>query len=360
MVVYFGSKGSDDVWLGRWESAYGVKVLQGPVQKSEFGFRCRTEEEIEMMRSSVRRHRYVGISTFEGVVGLHRKNPGEEWLFPVDDPTPCQRAYMEITKEMERSQKIKDLADDFIDKAFKSRPFVALHVRPYPDTCITLWKDKVWNERYAASVTKCDRVHNGWAVYRILRPAVKSLVDKIESGPNVFVMAEPGIRARVDWLLGGSGSEVDGEMREDVKATYANLDLVLDDVKAVRSLAEELKEQDLAKSKDDEEREDAEATDYFLMAAIKLQAGVISTLGLLEEEIASRAELFVTTSAISSMSGMVIQQRASEGKPNTTTLTFNQLARMNRKDWPWPWSPSSDEFFCYYSSASIALNRSNE
>ena len=52
-------------------------------------------------------------------------------MFP-DDPTPCQQAYMDITKEMERSKKIKRLADDFIKLKFGSAPFVALHVRPYP------------------------------------------------------------------------------------------------------------------------------------------------------------------------------------------------------------------------------------
>lgn len=171
-------------------------------------------------------------------------------------------------------------------------------------------------------------------------------------------MAEPGIRARVNFLLG------------DVKEVYASVDMVLDDVREAKELAQRLMDQDLEESEaekingdDDDEEEEGrdrarepeseEVVDYFLQASIKLQAGVISTLGLLEEEIASRAELFVTTSAISSMSGMVIQQRSAEGKPNSTTLTFSQLARMG-KGWPWPWSPSSDDYFCYFSTSHSA------
>lgn len=142
MVIYLGAKGSDKVWLGRWQDVYGVQVFSGPVQKSEGGFRCSDQEEMDALKASIMRHKFVGISTFEGIVGLHRNLPGEEWLFP-ENPTPCQRAYMEITMEMERSKKIKRLADDFIRRNFGAAPFLALHVRPYPDTCISLWKDKV-------------------------------------------------------------------------------------------------------------------------------------------------------------------------------------------------------------------------
>ena len=61
MVIHYGSKGSDKVWLTRWGDAYGVQVLSGPVQKMEGGFRCRDPEEMEALKASITRHKFVGI-----------------------------------------------------------------------------------------------------------------------------------------------------------------------------------------------------------------------------------------------------------------------------------------------------------
>ena len=95
-----------------------------------------------------------------------------------------------------RLVRLRDAARQFIEAEFGNEPFVAAHVRPYPDACARTWAK-------AGDLPKDQLLHpfcdNGGLAFD-LAPTLKDVMER-HSAKRLFVLTPPSIRHRVDTLL---------------------------------------------------------------------------------------------------------------------------------------------------------------
>ncbi|GFR40556.1 hypothetical protein Agub_g1131 [Astrephomene gubernaculifera] len=153
--------------------------------------------------------------------------------------------------------------------------YLAVHIRPYPDTCLYAWRREEYDMDLAARVCKNKKLH------KVFVPQTLHAIKTYKLSTRVFVMSYPDLRPRISEMYGKKGLE----------AVFYD-------------------ESDLEK-------------------AVGFKS--ISLLGMVEEEISFEADVFIGTS-YSSMTGIIMQvrgsstalERVARGKPRSKTLTFTK------------------------------------
>lgn len=89
---------------------------------------------------------------------------------------------------------LRSWADDWISKAFGiNQKYLAVHIRPYPDDCLTIWADTISSGVFNDSLANETCVHStGGTLFRSFPEAVKTGLQKYNLS-TVFVMSHPKI-----------------------------------------------------------------------------------------------------------------------------------------------------------------------
>lgn len=128
-----------------------------------------------------------------------------------------------------KSAHIQRLVDTFVTRELGNNRFVALHVRPYPDTCIKIWQRRTIDRQQAEHKGACLHPANKFSLDLILGPAMAAAMRTVGASLPLFVMADPRIRHNVDRLLRQQG----------LQPKYLSLDMVMHDAAADAAEGEE-------------------------------------------------------------------------------------------------------------------------
>jgi hypothetical protein len=101
-----------------------------------------------------------------------------------------------VTNPDDRSSARRDAAQSYIEAEFGQDPFVAAHVRPFPDSCAKTWAAAGDLRREKLLFPYCD---NGGLVVD-LAPALMDVMQR-HKAKKLFVLSPPSIRHRINTLL---------------------------------------------------------------------------------------------------------------------------------------------------------------
>lgn len=221
-------------------------------------FQC-TRGQLEAMSSKLAKYRVVAFIVYENIV----RDAGHGVKLRVTGDA-CHDEYLRVSAQLTKSPQLISMAQEFIKERLGGEKYVAIHVRPYPDKCLYVWQRPEYNVNLAARECKNKNL------YSVFAGQTKKAMDRWGLR-QLFVMTYPVVRPKVKALLAAEG----------IRAVFYD-------------------EVDLEK-------------------AVGYKS--ISLLGMLEEEIAFEAEVFIGTS-YSSMTGIIQQERFARGIPTTKTYVF--------------------------------------
>ncbi|PNW86028.1 hypothetical protein CHLRE_03g206705v5 [Chlamydomonas reinhardtii] len=259
-VAHFGPK-----FLAQIKNARALNVSDERAEYIDFErFDC-SADQMEAMKERLMAHEVVAFIVYENIVrdaghGIKLRVTGEL----------CHDEYLRVSAQLTKSEALVELATEFRAKRLGggTEPYMAIHVRPYPDTCLYLWKRDKYNIEQAARSCKNKNLYNVF-----VQQTVKAM--KARKLKSLFVMSYPDLRPRISAMFGEVGVS---------PIYYSEADL-------------------------------EEAVGY----------KSVSLLGMVEEEIAYEADAFIGTS-YSSMSSIIMQERFARGKPKGSTSTFTRTS----------------------------------
>ncbi|KAG2497631.1 hypothetical protein HYH03_004371 [Edaphochlamys debaryana] len=259
-VAHFG-----DMFLGQIKNARALGVSDEGSPYLDFEeFKC-VESQIEKMIEDLKPYKHVAFIVYENIVrdaghGVKLRVTGEL----------CHDEYLRVSAQLTKSPRLVGMATRFREQRLGGgdRPYVAVHLRPYPDKCLWHWKQDRFETKRAAGACKNANLYNVF---------VQQTADAMRKNDVkvLFVMSYPELRPVISQMYGKVG----------IKPVYYNEE-DLEDAVGYRS---------------------------------------ISLLGMVEEEIAYEADVFIGTS-YSSMTGIIMQERYARGKPMTSTLLFTKTS----------------------------------
>ncbi|KAG2441392.1 hypothetical protein HYH02_009981 [Chlamydomonas schloesseri] len=259
-VAHFGPK-----FLAQIKNARALNVSDEGAEYIDFErFDC-SGEQMEEVKQRLMQHKVVAFIVYENIVrdaghGIKLRVTGEL----------CHDEYLRVSGQLTKSDALVAMATEFRAKRLGGgkEPYMAIHVRPYPDTCLYLWKRDKYNMDLAKRSCKNKNLYNVF-----VDQTVKAM--KARQLKSLFVMSYPDLRPRISAMFAAVGVE---------PIYYSEADL-------------------------------EEAVGYMS----------VSLLGMVEEEIAYEADAFIGTS-YSSMSSIIMQERYARGKPKGSTSTFTRTS----------------------------------
>ncbi|GLC42126.1 hypothetical protein PLESTM_001294200 [Pleodorina starrii] len=162
---------------------------------------------------------------------------------------------------------IKSIAKVFRLRHVGKGRFIAVHIRPYPDACLDLWRSSLANFDYVAASKACQNPNLVHIVVNQTLDAIK----RYNVSSNVFVMCHPAVRNLILELYGAAG----------MKPFFFNEDIL---------------------------------GPIFGFSGPAL-------LGMVEQEICNQADVFIGTGA-STMTGIVYEERSTSNPPKLATENF--------------------------------------
>ncbi|KXZ47729.1 hypothetical protein GPECTOR_33g611 [Gonium pectorale] len=224
-------------------------------------FGC-TPDRIAQLRALIAPHRVVGVVTSHGLLY------GSHWLagpMLLSCKDACCQAYKDTALHLRMSPAIYTMADRFARGALGGQPFLAAHVRPFPDGCVRLWS----RPGMLQDMDRVKRICGNWYLAERLAPSMKHLMRKYGVS-RLFIMAHPKVRANVLLLFSQMG----------IKPVFMDF-------------------------------EDVAPSEGAATSAAPTANMSISLLGLVEVALCTRARAFVGTKE-SSMTATVIHERISQ------------------------------------------------
>ncbi|KAG2495247.1 hypothetical protein HYH03_006520 [Edaphochlamys debaryana] len=228
-------------------------------------FDC-TPEDVVRVAERLTPHKYAAFALYQTAVG----DTGAACFRLKETGRLCHDVYLQVLLSMVRSPYILNVVRRFREQSLggANAPYVAVHVRPYEDICMEVWKKEPYNDTRATEICKNGNLYRVF-VQQTLEHMRKWKVDIKAS--KLFVMAHPVLRPVITKLY----------KQADLHPVFYNMP-DLEDVVGFRSL---------------------------------------SLLGMVEEEIATQADYFLG-SHVSSMTATVLQDRFASGKSYKSTATF--------------------------------------
>ncbi|PNW74191.1 hypothetical protein CHLRE_13g588850v5 [Chlamydomonas reinhardtii] len=169
------------------------KWLQSPVS----AWRGCSPEQVAELKQLVAPYQVLGVQTFHGLVY------GSQWLagpFPLECEDECCRAFKQMASFIRKSPAIYDMANTYIQERMGDKPYVAAHVRPYPDPCVKIWTQNDTADRTDKVNQYCN---NEYLLYRFA-PSIKHLMTEYKID-TAFVMTHPKVREVVRSSLAAAG-----------------------------------------------------------------------------------------------------------------------------------------------------------
>ncbi|EFJ47933.1 hypothetical protein VOLCADRAFT_91429 [Volvox carteri f. nagariensis] len=251
-VVYF-----EDKYLPQIKTAIALNVTDNGADYIKLkAFNC-SKGELAAMVKKLEPYEHVGIITYEHVV----KDAGHGMkLYKTGNA--CHDEFLQVTPALTKSKQIIQLAKDFREKRLGNQSYIAVHIRPYPDPCLYVWRhpEVEADEKMARNMCKNPGLSKVFVDQTV--HAMKEKKKKKQKRINgLFVMSYPSIRTRITEMYRAVGLE----------PTF----LEGDDLDAMMGYTS------------------------------------VSLLGLVEEEIAVEADVFIGTS-YSSMTGFISQVRTAK------------------------------------------------
>ncbi|KAG2489417.1 hypothetical protein HYH03_012055 [Edaphochlamys debaryana] len=223
---------------------------------------------LERVAQKLATYKFVGTPVYENIV----KDAGIGLPLRVTGRT-CNNLYLQVSGHLTKSSRIKSIARSFRAKRLGGAevPYVAVHVRPYTDLCLPWWHADKYDKGKASKV--CLNGHLYLVFIEETVQHVKRLEETVGKGKaKLFVMSYP-------------------ELRPLITKKYDEVGL-----KAV----------------------------FYDMPDLESELGYrpsISMLGMVEQEIAFQANIFIGSSR-STMTGMVQQERFARGVPMEDNTLF--------------------------------------
>ncbi|KAG2489414.1 hypothetical protein HYH03_012053 [Edaphochlamys debaryana] len=221
------------------------------------------------MANELKPYKFVGTPLFEKVVsaagiGLKLKATGQK----------CHDMYLQASGHLVKSKRIVSIARSFREKRLggADAPYVAVHVRPYTDLCLQWWHKETYDKVKAAN--DCKNGHLYLVFVNDTVQHMRRLEETVGRGKaKLFVMSYPELKGIITKMYREAG---------------------------LRPVFYEMK---------DLEAELGHKTS-------------ISMLGMVEQEIAFQANIFIGSSR-STMTGMVQQERFARGVPMEENTLFD-------------------------------------
>ncbi|KAG2495246.1 hypothetical protein HYH03_006519 [Edaphochlamys debaryana] len=236
-------------------------------------FNC-TTSDLRRMAEPLSKSKYAGFALYQTAV----PDTGAACFRLKATGHVCHDLYLQVSLSLVRSPYILDIVRRFREQSLggANAPYLAVHIRPYEDRCMEVWKKEPYNDTRASEMCKNGNLYNVF-VQQTLEQMQKLEQNASSTGLSLFVMAHPVLRPIITKLY----------EQADLHPVYYNMP-DLEDVVGFRSL---------------------------------------SLLGMVEEEIATQADYFLG-SHVSSMTATVLQDRFARGKSFRSAGTFgNSLSK---------------------------------
>lgn len=204
-------------------------------------------------------------------------HPRNAYTKQLDLRNQCQRDFMDVIHAHKRSLVLRKEAKRFTREHLRCKGgYLAIHLRPYPDKCITKWieVDNATREWTKKDGWECPRTPDLWDNF----PREVQAALQAQNLKCLYIMTYPSL---IPVVIRRMEAQIPRFDKAVTTAAYS-----------IEELEKQLKLKDFMR------------------------------LSLVEQEICSRAKLFIGTAA-SSMSAAVIQERTIAGLGNST-LTFTQ------------------------------------
>ncbi|GFR52194.1 hypothetical protein Agub_g14732, partial [Astrephomene gubernaculifera] len=158
-----------------------------------------SQQRIAKLRKLLQPYRIIAVQTFHGLLY------GSQWLAgPMLSPCSdaCCEEYKQHALSVRKSEPLFRLADRFVRQRLRSKPFLAVHLRPYPDPCVRIWTQEDTPDRTERLRTYCN---NDYLLHRFV-PGIQHLMSAYQLS-TLFVMSPPLIRPMVREKLRQAGIE---------------------------------------------------------------------------------------------------------------------------------------------------------
>lgn len=107
----------------------------------------------------------------------------------LDVESVCCRTITDVYSKTRHSQLVRDWASAFISTSFSDSEYLGMHVRPFQDNCLEVWRDKpMFKDEDVASICVNPNLQNS------MLTAASTAMDEFKL-QHVFVASHPAIRA---------------------------------------------------------------------------------------------------------------------------------------------------------------------
>ncbi|GIL56383.1 hypothetical protein Vafri_11756 [Volvox africanus] len=255
----------EDEFLVQIKNALVLNVSDTGATYIKFPYFNCTEGEIEALGKAIQQYEYVGVIAYEHIV----QGAGHGVKLYLTGNS-CHDEFLQVTAQLTKSDQVVQLAAAFREQMLMNKSYIAVHIRPYPDKCLYVWRhpDAVNDETKLKEMCKNPRLINvfvGQTLHNMKKRKLRGL----------FVMSYPSIRDRITEMYRAAG----------VKPIFFDED-DLEEAVGYRS---------------------------------------VSLLGMVEEEIALGADVFIGTS-YSSITGIISQERYARGIWPGRTIAFSKTS----------------------------------
>ncbi|KAG2489412.1 hypothetical protein HYH03_012051 [Edaphochlamys debaryana] len=235
----------------------------------EFGrFDC-TKSVVQRMAKKFMPYKVVGVPLAQKVVpnsmyGVELKWTGKQ----------CHDMYLQASGHLIKSSRMRNITRRFRETKLggADTPYIAAHIRPYTDLCLKWWHKETYDKAKAAG--DCKNGHLYLVFVNETVQHMRRLEETVGRGKaKLFIMSYP-------------------ELKDVITKMYEKVGL---------------------------------HPFFYEMSDLEAELGYktsISMLGMVEQEISYQANIFIGSS-ISSMTGMVMQERFARGIPMENTPVFS-------------------------------------
>ncbi|KXZ53549.1 hypothetical protein GPECTOR_7g999 [Gonium pectorale] len=257
-VVHFGDKFLDQI-----KNLKALNVSDEGAHYLDFErFTCNSGQ-LTNMKEELAEYETIAVIVYENIVrdaghGVRLRVTGEL----------CHDEYLQVSAQLTKSETLVTMAHEFRQQKLGGR-YLAVHIRPYPDKCISAWRRREWRPELAKKLCKNSHLRDVF-INQTARAMEKNNLW------GVFVMCLPELRPIVTEMYGAAG----------IKPVFYDMD-ELEKAVGYRST---------------------------------------SLLGMVEGEISYEADMFIGTS-YSSMSSIIMQERFARGKAPRFTTIFTKTSR---------------------------------
>ncbi|KAG2489413.1 hypothetical protein HYH03_012052 [Edaphochlamys debaryana] len=257
------------IWSWIKVARYELNATDESAKYIEFGkFDC-SAPFLQRMAKELLPYKVVGVPLANKVLSNAMYGVALKW-----NGARCHDMYLQASGHLVKSKRVGSIAHSFREKRLggADAPYVAVHVRPYTDLCLQWWHKDTYDKDKAAG--HCKNGHLYLVFVNETVQHMRRLEETVGRGKaKLFVMSYPELKRVITKMYREAGLRPIFYEQKDLEAELG-------------------------------------------------RKTSISMLGMVEQEIAYQANIFIG-SAPSSMTGMVQQERFARGIPMENTVVFS-------------------------------------